>query len=57
MITGLTGETAYTATLLNGAKKRGVVTFTTGIDIGTGILVKPEDNIFQKLPMHLLDLF
>ncbi len=49
VITGLTAETAYTATLLNGAKKRGVVTFTTGIDIGTGILIKPEDNIFQKI--------
>ncbi|WP_428229647.1 DUF4957 domain-containing protein [Flavobacterium sp.] len=44
-ITGLTGETAYTATLLNGVKKRGVVTFTTGIDIGTGILVKPTDDL------------
>lgn len=48
-ITGLTGETAYTATLLNGTKKRGVVTFTTGIDIGTGILVKPEDDVLQKI--------
>lgn len=45
IITGLTGETAYTATLLNGTKKRGVVTFTTGIDIGSGILVKPEDDL------------
>jgi hypothetical protein len=49
VITGLTGETAYTATLLNGTKKRGVVTFTTGIDIGTGILVTTADNIFQKI--------
>jgi len=49
VITGLTGETAYTATLLNGAKKRGVVTFTTGIDIGTGILVTTTDNLFQKI--------
>ncbi|QLC67631.1 DUF4957 domain-containing protein [Flavobacterium sp. LPB0248] len=48
-VTGLTGETAYTATLLNGTKKRGVVTFTTGIDIGTGILVKPEDDVLQKI--------
>ncbi|KFF05071.1 DUF5123 domain-containing protein [Flavobacterium reichenbachii] len=48
-ITGLTGETAYTATLLNGTKKRGVVTFTTGIDIGTGILVKPEDDLNAKI--------
>jgi len=49
IVTGLTGETAYTATLLNGVKKRGVVTFTTGIDIGTGILVKTTDDIFQKI--------
>ena len=49
VVTGLTGETDYTATLLNGTKKRGVVTFTTGIDIGTGILVTPTDNLFQKI--------
>ncbi|MTH17219.1 DUF4957 domain-containing protein [Flavobacterium sp. LC2016-01] len=49
VITGLTGETVYTATLLNATKKRGTVTFTTGIDIGTGILVKPEDNLVQKI--------
>ena len=48
-VTGLTGETNYTATLLNGAKKRGVRTFTTGIDIGTGILVKPEDDLNAKI--------
>ena len=48
-ITGLTSETAYTATLLNGAKKRGVVNFTTGIDIGTGILVKATDDLMQKI--------
>jgi hypothetical protein len=49
LITGLTGETAYTATLFNGTKKRGETTITTGIDIGTGILVKPTDNLFQKI--------
>ena len=48
-VTGLTGETNYTATLLNGTKKRGVRTFTTGIDIGTGILVKPEDDLNAKI--------
>lgn len=48
-VTGLTSETAYTATLVNGTKTRGVRTFTTGIDIGTGILVRPEDDIFQKI--------
>ncbi|WP_394773271.1 DUF4957 domain-containing protein [Flavobacterium sp.] len=49
IVTGLTAETAYTATLLNGAKKRGVATFTTGIDIGTGILVKVTDDLMQKI--------
>lgn len=48
-VSGLTGETAYTATLLNGTKKRGIRTFTTGIDIGTGILVKPEDDLNAKI--------
>lgn len=48
-ITGLSGETAYTATLLNGTKKRGVLTFTTGIDIGNATLVKPTDDLFQKI--------
>ncbi|MCC9061589.1 DUF5123 domain-containing protein [Flavobacterium piscisymbiosum] len=45
VITGLTGETDYTATLLNGTKTRGVRPFKTGIDIGTGILVKPTDDL------------
>lgn len=49
VITGLTGETAYTATLFNGTKKRGVTTFKTGIDIGTGILVKKEDDLNVKI--------
>ncbi|MDQ6529757.1 DUF5123 domain-containing protein [Flavobacterium sp. LHD-85] len=48
-ITGLTGETDYAATLYNGTKKRGNVTFKTGIDIGTGILVKPEDDLNAKI--------
>ena len=48
-ITGLSGETAYTATLFNGTKKRGVLAFTTGIDIGTATLVKPTDDLFQKI--------
>jgi len=45
VVTGLTGETDYTATLLNGTKKRGLRTFKTGIDIGTGVLVKPTDDL------------
>lgn len=48
-LTGLTPETAYTVTLLNGTKKRGDATFTTGIDIGTGILVKAGDDVLQKI--------
>ncbi|WP_294963181.1 DUF4957 domain-containing protein [uncultured Flavobacterium sp.] len=48
-LTGLTPETAYTAILLNGTKKRGNAAFTTGIDIGTGILVKEGDNFIQKI--------
>jgi len=48
-ITGLTGETDYTARLLNNATIRGVVFFTTGIDIGNGILVTPSDDLFQMV--------
>jgi len=48
-ITGLTAETAYTATLYNGTKKRGIQNFTTGVDIGTGILVKPTDDLLQMI--------
>ncbi|WP_418262167.1 DUF5123 domain-containing protein [Flavobacterium faecale] len=48
-VTGLTGETAYTAVLYNNLKKRGTATFTTGVDIGTGILVKPTDDLVQIL--------
>lgn len=48
-ITGLTPETEYTATLFNGTRIRGVKTFTTGIDIGAGILVTPEDDLFQMV--------
>ena len=48
-VTGLTPETDYTATLLNGTTRRGVKTFTTGIDIGAGILVTPDDNLLQMI--------
>ncbi|MEA9415324.1 DUF4957 domain-containing protein [Flavobacterium sp. PL02] len=49
IITGLKGETPYRADLFNGTKKRGFLDFTTGIDIGTGILVKPEDDLSAKI--------
>jgi hypothetical protein len=48
-IVGLTGETQYTVTLNNGTKKRGTKVFTTGIDIGSGILVQPTDDLNAKV--------
>jgi len=48
-VPGLTSETEYTATLLNGSQIRGVKTFTTGIDIGDGKLVTPEDDLLQMI--------
>lgn len=45
VITGLTGETVYTAKLLNGAKVRGTITFTTPLDLGGAIAVTPADNL------------
>ncbi|NDV81248.1 DUF4957 domain-containing protein [Bacteroides sp. 51] len=44
-ITGLTGETAYTATLFNGSKTRGTISFATPIDIGGAILVEATDDL------------
>ncbi|WP_299105524.1 DUF5123 domain-containing protein [uncultured Winogradskyella sp.] len=48
-ISGLIGETDYTAQLLNDTNIRGVQMFTTGIDIGDGVLVTPTDDIFQMV--------
>lgn len=48
-ITDLTSETEYTATLYNGNRIRGIKTFTTGIDIGDGKLVTPEDDLMQMI--------
>jgi hypothetical protein len=48
-ISGLTGETDYTATLLNNAKIRGSASFTTGIDVGDNTLVLPTDDLFQMI--------
>jgi len=44
-ITGLTGETLYTAKLFNGTKIRGTTTFTTLLDLGGAIAVMPTDNL------------
>jgi len=48
-VTGLTAETSYTATLFNNAKVRGLRTFTSGVDIGNGILVKKTDDLMQMI--------
>ncbi len=48
-ITGLTGETSYTATLLNGTKKRGILSFTTAVDVVGKTVVKPTDDLSQKI--------
>ncbi len=48
-ITGLTGETTYTATLLNGTKVRGTLTFETPVDIGNATLVEEGDDLAEKL--------
>lgn len=48
-ITGLTSETEYTAKLMNGAKVRGTITFTTLIDLGGAQAINPDDNIVDIL--------
>ena len=48
-VTGLTGETEYTALLLNNTKTRGSATFTTGIDVGDNTLVLPADDLFAVI--------
>lgn len=48
-ITGLAGETSYTATLYNGTKIRGVLSFVSGVDLASKIIVNPTDNLLQKI--------
>lgn len=45
VITGLQGETSYTARLMNGNKTRGTIAFTTPIDLGGATPVYPTDNL------------
>ncbi|RZK42599.1 MAG: fibronectin type III domain-containing protein [Pedobacter sp.] len=45
VVTGLTGETLYTARLLNGTSVRGMVTFTTLLDLGGATSVSPSDDL------------
>jgi len=44
-VAGLTGETFYTAKLMNGTKVRGTKTFTTLIDLGGATKVSPGDDL------------
>lgn len=48
-ITGLTGDVSYTAKLMNGTKLRGTKSFKTAVDIGDGILIKPTDDLNEKI--------
>lgn len=48
-IDGLTGETKYTAKLMNGSKTRGTMAFTTKIDLGDAIAVYEGDDLVAKL--------
>lgn len=48
-VSGLSPETEYVANLLNGNQIRGVKVFTTGIDIGGGKLVTPDDDLLQMI--------
>ncbi len=49
VVTGLTGETAYTIILKNGEKTRGTKAFTTLIDLGDASPIYPEDDIVAIL--------
>ena len=49
VVTGLTGETDYTARVMNGEKVRATVSVTTLLDIGNAIPVRPENDFVALL--------
>ena len=49
IVEGLTGETGYTAKVMNGEKVRATVSFTTLVDIGNATPVYPEDDFIAML--------
>lgn len=49
IVNGLTPETNYTTTLKNGTKTRGILTFTSGVDLTKGIVVNPGDDLNAKV--------
>jgi len=61
IVTGLQSETSYTATLMNGNKVRGSVTFTTLIDLAGATAVHPTDDLAAMVaaapPGSVLALF
>jgi hypothetical protein len=44
-VSGLSGETTYTAKLMRGTGTRGTISFSTPIDLGGAIVVNPGDDI------------
>ncbi|RKD20103.1 DUF5123 domain-containing protein [Pelobium manganitolerans] len=48
-VTGLSGETFYTAKLMEGDNIRGTTTFTTLLDLSTAIQVSPSDNLVSLI--------
>lgn len=49
IVSGLTGETDYTARVMNRDKVRATVSFTTLVDIGNATPVYPEDDFIAML--------
>ncbi|MGO4772329.1 DUF5123 domain-containing protein [Flavobacterium sp. W22_SRS_FK3] len=49
IVTGLSPETNYQADLFNGNKRRGATTFSTGVDIGDGILIENAEELKAAL--------
>lgn len=48
-VSGLTGETEYAAILLNNAKPRGALDFTTEVDPSTGTVVNSNADLLQMI--------
>ncbi|RZK48908.1 MAG: fibronectin type III domain-containing protein [Pedobacter sp.] len=48
-VTGLKGETTYTAAIFNGTKVRGSISFTTLLDLGGATQITPADNLVNAI--------
>lgn len=49
VVTGLSGETSYTAKLMNGEKTRGTATFITPVNVGDAILIENNEAFLAAL--------